>query len=150
MDICMFVSRTLIFEWDICVWLTYLCNFIGTHKFCPSSMDFCCTERWFLSSLPLSDLMRRKMKILKLLGWHLYFLITYIIYGIVTHSVDAAATGGQCSRGNSSQTPSRCSWALTPGWTGPCCQSPSDEPNTNRKSTHCALNMSLTQTLSCL
>lgn len=51
------------------------------------------------------------------------------IHSIIAHPVDAAATGGPYNRGNSSQTPSRCSWAQTPGWTGPCCQTPSDEEN---------------------
>lgn len=54
------------------------------------------------------------------------------IHSIITYSVDAAASGGPYSRGNSSQTPSRYSWALTPGWTGPCGQTHSDEQNTGR------------------
>ena len=52
------------------------------------------------------------------------------IHSRITHSVDAAATGGPASRGKSSQTPSRCSWAPTPGGTGPCCQTLSEEQNT--------------------
>lgn len=58
------------------------------------------------------------------------------INSIISYSVDAAASGGPCSKGNSSQTPSRCSWVLTLGQMGPWCQNPSDEQNTERKSKH--------------
>lgn len=51
-------------------------------------------------------------------------------FGVITYSVDAAASGGPCSTGNNSQTPSRCILALTLGWMGPCCQSPSNKTNT--------------------
>lgn len=53
-----------------------------------------------------------------------------VFKSVITYWMDAAASGGHCSTGNNSQTPSRCSLALTRGWMGPCCQSPSNRRNT--------------------
>lgn len=71
-------------------------------------------------------------KLLKQYYLHVLF-VKQSIHSIITYSGDAAASGGPYSTCNNSQTPSRYNWALTLGWMGPCCQSPSKERNTDRK-----------------
>ena len=39
-------------------WRVISDQFIGSHKFSPTLMDSCCSERWVLSFLPLFDLVR--------------------------------------------------------------------------------------------